>query len=66
VLRNTGAGDLVYLMGGENIPVEVIDYLRLGKSYMLLSRRASGQPRTAFYELPEAEFPFGPVEPDES
>jgi uncharacterized cupin superfamily protein len=66
VLRNTGDRDLVYLMGGENLPVEVIDYPRLGKAYMLLSRRASGQPRTAFYELAEAEFPFGPAEPDGS
>jgi uncharacterized cupin superfamily protein len=66
VLRNTGDRDLVYLMGGENLPVEVIDSPRLGKAYMLLSRRASGQPRTAFYELPEAEFPFGPAEPDGS
>ncbi|MET0154054.1 MAG: hypothetical protein ABW298_15790 [Candidatus Binatia bacterium] len=36
VLRNTGDRDLVYLMGGENLPVEVIDYPRLGKAYMLL------------------------------
>jgi uncharacterized cupin superfamily protein len=60
VLRNTGDADLVYLMGGENHAVEVIDYPRLGKTYMLLSRRASGKPRTEFYELGEAEFPFGP------
>ena len=66
VLRNTGDRDLVYLMGGENLPVEVINSPRLGKAYMLLSRRASGQPRTAFYELPEAEFPFGTAEPDGS
>ncbi len=68
VLRNTGSGDLVYLMGGENLPVEVIEYPRLGKTYMLLSRRASGKPRTEFYELGQAEFPFGPAadEPDES
>jgi uncharacterized cupin superfamily protein len=61
VLRNTGDVDLVYLMGGENHAVEVIDYPQLGKSYMLLSRRASRTPRTEFYELGEAEFPFGPA-----
>ena len=61
VLRNTGDADLVYLMGGENRPVEVIDYPHLGKSYMLVSRQASGKPRTEFYELGEPEFPFGPV-----
>ena len=61
VLRNTGDADLVYLMGGENHALEVIDYPELGKSYMLVSRRASGRPRTEFYELGEAEFPFGPV-----
>ena len=61
VLRNTGDADLVYLMGGENRDVEIIDYPRLRKSYMLLSRRASGKPRTEFYELGEPEFPFGPA-----
>jgi uncharacterized cupin superfamily protein len=61
VLRNTGDRDLVYLMGGENHAVEVIDYPRITKSYMLVSRRASGKPRTEFYELGEAEFPFGPA-----
>ena len=60
MLRNTGDADLVYLMGGENHAVEVIDYPQLGKTYMLLSRWASGKPRTEFYELGEAEFPFGP------
>jgi uncharacterized cupin superfamily protein len=60
VLRNTGDADLVYLMGGENHPVEVIDYPRLGKTYLLLSRSASGKPLTEFYELGEAEYPFGP------
>src|SRR5262245_33692884 len=60
VLRNTGDVDLVYLMGGENHAVEVIDYPRLGKTYLLLSRRASGKPLTEFHELGEAEYPFGP------
>jgi uncharacterized cupin superfamily protein len=62
VLRNTGDAELVYLMGGENRAVEIIDYPRLRKSYMLVSRQASGKPHTEFYELGEPEFPGPPRE----
>ncbi len=59
LLKNPFAEELVYLMGGENRPgVEVIDYPRLGKTYALVSE--SG--RTAFYELGEPEYPFGPAD----
>lgn len=30
-LRNTGPADLVYLMGGENLACDVVDFPRLGK-----------------------------------
>jgi len=35
-LRNTGAEDLVYLMGGENLHCDVVDFPRLGKRMVRL------------------------------
>jgi len=58
LLRNDGEEDLVYLMGGENAPLEVIDYPKLGKSYLLLSEER----KTAFYELVDPKYPFGPAD----
>ncbi len=58
LLKNRGSEELVYLMGGEDQPVDVIDYPQLGKRYVLI-----GTPQgTEFYELGAAEKPFGPVE----
>ena len=38
-LRNVGAGDLVYLMGGEQRSVEVADFPRLGKRHVRAGER---------------------------
>ncbi|MEP7183423.1 MAG: cupin domain-containing protein [Betaproteobacteria bacterium] len=60
LLKNRGREDLVYLMGGEDAPVDVIDYPHLGKRYVLLPT-AKG---TEFYELGEPIKPFGPADRD--
>jgi uncharacterized cupin superfamily protein len=58
LLKNRGGEDLVYLMGGEDKPVDVIEYPHLGKRYVLV-----GTPQgTEFYELGAPQKPFGPVE----
>jgi len=58
LLRNPGPDELAYLMGGQiGIPADVLDYPKLGKRFLLLRE---GGP-TAFYELGEAQFPFGPL-----
>jgi uncharacterized cupin superfamily protein len=57
LLKNRSNEELVYLMGGEDKPVDVIDYPHLGKRYMLL-----GTPEgTEFYELGTPIKPFGAV-----
>ena len=60
LLRNPFREDLVYLMGGESQPLEVIDYPKLGKRYLLMP----GQKGVAFYELKDPIVPFGRA-PDE-
>ena len=55
LLKNPHAEELVYLMGGEDKPLDVLDYPTLGKRY-LLARGASG---TEFYELGAPIKPFG-------
>ena len=58
LLKNRGSEELVYLMGGEDQPVDVLDYPHLGKRYVLI-----GTPQgTEFYALGAPEKPFGPVE----
>jgi uncharacterized cupin superfamily protein len=58
LLRNRGSEPVVYLMGGERLPMDVITYPALGgKRYLL--RGEDG--RAAFYELGTPEFPFGPA-----
>lgn len=57
LLKNPFEDELVYLMGGEDRPLDVLDYPTLGKRY-LLSRGASG---TEFYELGAPIKPFGPA-----
>ena len=59
LLRNPFDEELVYLMGGENVPLDVIDYPTLGKRYLL---RGTDQ-GTEFYELAAPTSPFGPATP---
>ena len=58
ILRNPFPEDLVYLSGGENRDLDVLDYPAIGKRFVLLPQ---GE-RTAFHELGPAQFPFGPVD----
>jgi uncharacterized cupin superfamily protein len=59
LLRNPFAGELVYLMGGEAVPLDVLDYPTLGKRFLLLY--AGGVPE--FYELGAPTKPFDLAEP---
>jgi uncharacterized cupin superfamily protein len=59
LLRNPFDADLVYLMGGEAVPLDVLDYPSLGKRFLLVYR--GGPPD--FHELAEPSKPFGPAEP---
>ena len=54
-LRNTGAEDLVYLMGGENRDCEVATFPRLGKKMVRTGERVE------IYDLSDAK-PFGPLQ----
>src|SRR5262245_61490012 len=58
LLKNPFDEELVYLMGGENRGGDIIDYPKLGKSYLL--QRHEG--KTGFFELRDPIFPFGPAE----
>jgi uncharacterized cupin superfamily protein len=55
LLKNPYEEELVYLMGGEDQPLDVLDYPALDKRYLLL-RTARG---TEFYELGAPTKPFG-------
>jgi uncharacterized cupin superfamily protein len=55
LLRNPFDDHLVYLMGGEGLPLDVLDYPDLGKRYLLVY--GGGSPD--FYELGEPSKPFG-------
>ena len=57
LLKNRSTEDLVYLMGGEDRPLDVIEYPHAGKRYLL---QATPQ-GTEFYELGEPTKPFGPA-----
>jgi len=57
LLKNPYEEELVYLMGGEDQPLDVLDYPALDKRYLLL-RTATG---TEFYELGAPIKPFGAV-----
>jgi len=59
LLRNPYDTELVYLMGGEAVPLDVLDYPTLGKRFLLVY--AGGPPD--FYELGAPTKPFGFVEP---
>src|SRR5258708_25913137 len=54
LLRNPFETDLVYIMGGESVPLDVLDYPTLGKRFLLLYD--GGVP--PFYELGEPSKPF--------
>ena len=54
-LRNTGDEDLVYLMGGEHLDVDVSTFPRLGKRMVRMGDKLE------IYDL-DAARPFGPLE----
>jgi uncharacterized cupin superfamily protein len=57
LLKNRSSEELVYLMGGEDKPLDVLVYPHLDKRYLLV-----GTPQgTEFYELGTPIKPFGPV-----
>jgi uncharacterized cupin superfamily protein len=55
LLKNRSDGDLVYLMGGEDRPLDVLEYPHLGKRYLLMATDKG----TEFYELGAPTKPFG-------
>lgn len=55
LMKNPFDVELVYLMGGENLELDVIDYPTLGKRYLLMP----GEKGAEFYELGEPIRPFG-------
>jgi uncharacterized cupin superfamily protein len=55
LMKNPFAEDLVYLMGGEDHPLDVVDYPKLGKRYLLMP----GERGAEFYELADPIRPFG-------
>jgi uncharacterized cupin superfamily protein len=59
LLRNPFDVELVYLMGGEALPLDVLDYPKLGKRFLLLY----GQGVPEFYELGAPTKPFGLADP---
>ena len=60
LVRNAFDSECAYLMGGEiGLPLDWIDYPRLGKSYLL--KREPGE-RTSFHEVGPGEYPFGPAD----
>ena len=58
LLRNPLDADLVYLMGGEAVPLDVLDYPTLGKRFLLVY--AGGPPD--FHDLGAPTKPFGLAE----
>jgi uncharacterized cupin superfamily protein len=60
LLKNPYAEELVYLMGGESLPLDVLDYPTLGKRYLLMP----GKDGTQFFELKESSRPFGRADKD--
>lgn len=58
LLSNRSMAELVYLMGGESLPLDVVEYPHLGKRYLLVA----GERGTEFFELGEGARPFGRAE----
>ncbi len=61
LLKNRSSQDLVYLMGGENQPLDIVEYPLLGKRYLLQASPIG----TIFHELGAQSTPFGAA-PDET
>lgn len=57
LMKNPFKEELVYLMGGESLPVDVLDYPHLGKRFLLMV----GEKGAEFYELKDPIQPFGPA-----
>jgi uncharacterized cupin superfamily protein len=55
LMKNPFDVELVYLMGGESVDLDVIDYPGLGKRYLLMP----GEQGAEFYELGDPIRPFG-------
>lgn len=55
LLKNPFEEELVYLMGGEDMPIDVLEYPELGKRYLVMS----GEGGTDFFELKDPIRPFG-------
>jgi uncharacterized cupin superfamily protein len=55
LLRNSFDEECVYLMGGEDKPIDVVDYPELGKRYLQMQTTKGAE----FYELGEPTNPFG-------
>ncbi len=55
LVKNRGTEDLVYLMGGEGHPLDVLEYPKLGKRYLLVQTPTG----TEFTELGASSRPFG-------
>ena len=60
LLKNPFDVELVYLMGGESLSVDVIDYPKLGKRYAMVP----GESGADFYELKDPIRPFGRADKD--
>ena len=58
LLRNIFEEECTYLMGGEDKPIEVVNYPALDKRYLLMQTETG----TEFYELGEPTKPFGKAE----
>ncbi|HVK79653.1 MAG TPA: cupin domain-containing protein [Verrucomicrobiae bacterium] len=55
LLRNTFDEECVYLMGGEDKPIDVVDYPDIGKRYLQMQTVKGAE----FYELGEPTNPYG-------
>ncbi|HVY85973.1 MAG TPA: cupin domain-containing protein [Caulobacterales bacterium] len=55
LLRNTFDEECVYLMGGEDKPIDVVAYPKLGKRFLSMQTDKG----TELYELGEPQKPFG-------
>jgi uncharacterized cupin superfamily protein len=55
LLRNTFEEECVYLMGGEDKPIDVVSYPEHGKRYLIMQSEKGAE----YYELGEPIKPFG-------
>lgn len=58
LMRNVFEEECVYLMGGEDKPIDVVTFPEAGKRYLLMQTDKGAQ----FYELGEPMKPFGAAE----